>query len=153
MINNISYNSFCSPQFRAKWVGGNAGIKKARASANQGVYMIDEHIKKMVEELKIKAKNVPQQGEFDVVWAEFENKDKAIDATHCLLKISNTGVKGTEDERYLEVAALRRGTRYGAEAVIGYGSTKDIQNRLNEQGIEQIIKDKFIQLSRDLEDI
>jgi hypothetical protein len=153
MINNISYNSYTSPQFGAMWAGGNKAIaRRTRTSAKQGANMI-ELIKKMVDELRIKAKDVPPLGEFETVWTEFENKDKAIDATHCLLKISTPGVKGAENERYLEVAAIKRGTRYGAQSVIGYGTTKDIQNKLNEQGIEQIIKDKFLQLSRDLEDV
>lgn len=152
MINNISYNNCSKPQFGAMWVNS----KKVAASKRQGTNMIDELIKKMVAELREIAKDtkkVPHQGEFDVVWAEFENKDKAIDATHCLLKISPTGVKGAENERYLEVAALKRGSGYGAESVIGYGSTNDVIRRLNEQGIEQVIKDKFIKLSKDLEDI
>jgi len=152
MINNISYNSFSNPQFGAKWVNAN----KVATQKRQGAMMIDELIKKMVTELREKAKDtkkLPERGEFDVIWSEFENKDKSIGATHGLLKISNTGVKGSEDKRYLEVAALRKGSPYGAETVIGFGSTKDILDKLNEQGIEQVVKENFLRLAKDLDHV
>ena len=148
MINSINQVKFYNPRFRG------AGVEIS-APAKKGVNRMEELVIKMIEELKNKviAKDVPPLGEFDVVWSEFENTDKAIDATHCLLKISSTGVKGSENMRYLEVAAIKRGTPYGAETVIGYGTIKDILNKLNERGLENIIKEKFIKLSKDLEDI
>lgn len=147
MINSINIYSPYSASFKG------INSRNTTNSIKQGTNMIDELIKKMVEELRVKAKSVPDFGKFGVVWSEFENKDKAIDATHCLLKISPAKYEGAETERFLEVAAIKRGTQYGAESVIGYGSTKDVLDKLNERGIEQIIKEKFINLAKDLEDI
>ena len=59
----------------------------------------------------------------------------------------------TLHKRYLEVAAIKRGTAYGAESVIKSGSTNEILDKLDEQGLEQVIKDKFVQLAKDLENI
>ena len=147
MINSINRVKIYSPQFR--------GGKIKNTPAKEGANMIDEHIKKMVEELKlkIKEKKVPPFGEFDVVWSEFTNKDKSLDLTRCFLKISAIGNKGAENNRYLEVAALKDGSPLGGEIVIGHGTTKDILDKLNEQGIEQVIKEKFIKLAKDLEDV
>lgn len=141
-INNINYQG-------VKPSNVNSGLTK-------GVKKMDELVKKMVSDLKNKAKNkdiVPSKGNFNVVWEEFENPDKSLSATHFLLKISVPKVPGAEDKRYLEAAAVKRGSQYGAESVIGLGSTQEILDKLNEQGIEQIIKEKFIKLAKGLEDI
>lgn len=149
MINNISYNSFSNPQFGAKWVSTN----KVATHKRQGANMLDELIKNMVEELRVKAKDVPEFGKFDVVWSEFENKDTAINATRCILKISPVEYVGAETERFLKLAAVKSDSPYGAERVLGFGTTKEVVDKLNERGIEQIIKEKFIKLAKDLEDV
>lgn len=150
MDNRINQNKINNIKFR--------GVKPSNInnSLAKGVEKMDELVKKMVSDLKNKAKDkskVPAKGEFDVVWEEFENPDKSLNATHFLLKISVPKVKGAEDKRYLEAAAVKRGSQYGAESVIGLGSTQEIVDKLNERGIEQIIKEKFIKLAKDLEDI
>ena len=150
MDNRINQNKINNIKFRgAKPSNIHNGLEK-------GVEKMDELVKKMVADLKNKAKdrnNVPSKGPFDVVWEEFENPDKSLNATHFLLKISVPKVKGAEDKRYLEVAAVKRGSQYGAESVIGLGSTQEIVDKLSEQGIEQILKEKFIKLAKSLEDV
>ena len=150
MDNRINQNKINNIKF--------SGVKPSNVNSGltKGVEKMEELVKKMVSDLKIKAKDktkVPVKGEFDVVWEEFENPDKSLSATHFLLKISVPKVPGAEDKRYLEAAAVKRGSQYGAECVICLGSTQEVLDKLNEQGIEQIIKEKFIKLAKGLEDI
>ena len=150
MNNRINQNKINNINF--------SGVKPSNVNSGlaKGVEKMEELVKKMVSDLKNKAKNkdiVPSKGDFDVVWEEFENPDKSLSATHFLLKISVPKVPGAEDKRYLEAAAVKRGSQYGAESVICLGSTQEVLDKLNEQGIEQIIKEKFIKLAKGLEDI
>lgn len=150
MDNRINHNKINNINF--------SGVKPSNVNSGltKGVEKMEELVKKMVSDLKNKAKNkdiVPSKGDFDVVWEEFENPDKSLSATHFLLKISVPKVPGAEDKRYLEAAAVKRGSQYGAESVICLGSTQEVLDKLNEQGIEQIIKEKFIKLAKGLEDI
>lgn len=150
MNNRINHNKINNINF--------SGVKPSNVNSGltKGVEKMEELVKKMVSDLKNKAKNkdiVPSKGDFDVVWEEFENPDKSLSATHFLLKISVPKVPGAEDKRYLEAAAVKRGSQYGAESVICLGSTQEVLDKLNEQGIEQIIKEKFIKLAKGLEDI
>ena len=147
MDNRINHNRINSTGFN--------GIKPNNVDKGltKGVEKMEELVKKMVLDLKRTAKEkVQSQGE-NVVWEEFENPDKSLNATHFLLKISVPKVKGAEDKRYLEAAAVKRGSQYGAESVICLGSPQEIMDKLNEQGIEQVLKDKFIKLAKSLEDI
>ena len=133
-----------------------SGVKSnaVEACADKGAEKMEELIKKMITDLKNKVKEkVEPSGDFDAVWEEFENPDKALDATHFLLKVSPTGVKGAEDKRYLEAAALIRGSQYGAESVLSLGSKQEILDKLSEHGLEQIIKQKFVSLAKSLENI
>lgn len=147
MINSINMYTPYSTNFRG------INSKNVTTPIKQGANMLDELIKNMVEELKVKAKDVPEFGKFDEIWSEFENKDTAIDATHCILKISPVKYVGAETERFLKVAAIKRDSQYGAESVLGFGTTKEVVDKLNERGIEQVIKEKFIKLAKDLEDV
>lgn len=125
-----------------------------KTTVEKGAEKMDELIKKMITDLKkqVKEKVIPV-GDFDVVWEEFENPDKALSATHFLLKVSPTGVKGAEEKRYLEAAAIIRGGQYGSESVLALGSKQEILDKLNEHGLDQIIKQKFISLAKGLENI
>lgn len=144
MDNKINQNKINNIKF--------GGIKP---KANE-VKNMDELIKKMVADLLARAeREVPEYGEFRVVWEEFKNPDKTLDATDFLLKITKPpkGLEGNEVERYLEAAALKQGSAYGAESVIGFGTKKDILNKLKEEDLCEKIKEKFIQLSKSLEDV
>ena len=151
MDNRINQNRIKNANFR--------GVRpnQVETGLSKGVEKMDELVKKMVDDLKKNVKdNVPSQGTFDVVWEEFENPEKALDATHFLLNVSCPKVKGAEDSRYLEAAAVQRfkdGDGYGAESVLKLGSKQEILDKLNEQGIEDIIRQKFIQLAKSLRGI
>ncbi len=144
MDNRINHNRTTNTQF--------SGVKPKMNEVKN----MDELIKKMVSDLLARAeREVPEYGEFRVVWEEFKNPDKTLGATDFLLKITKPPktLEGSEKERYLELAAVKRGTPYGAETVIGFGNKEDILNKLKENNLCDKIKEKIVQLSKDLEDI
>ena len=77
-----------------------------------------QNLRKQVEE------KVPETGEFPVVYEREDVKERRIGASHVILKVTNVQVKGSEDERYLELAVLNYPSPYGAETVIKLGTTQ-----------------------------
>ena len=113
---------------------------------------LEELLKKMIEDLRKQVvEKVPEHGLFDVVYEEYKNQDKRLNLSHILLKVSNTGVKGSEDKRYLEVAVLNYPNPYGAESVVGFGYTPDILARLQEDELLKVLMERVPQLARDVE--
>ena len=135
-INNINFN----------------GIKpKAKEVMN-----MDELIKKMVADILPRAeREVPEYGDFKIVYEQFKNPDKSLIATDFMIKITKPpkNIEGHEKKRYLELVAYNLPSPYIAEKVIGHGTKQDIIAKLKESNLCETIKEKFIQLSKDLEDI
>lgn len=93
-------------------------------------------LKKMVDSLRKQVEEkVPETGSFDVVYEREDVKYLHIGLSHLILKVSNVGVKGCEDKRYLELGAVNYPSPYGAESVVGYGSTQDILARLHDDSL------------------
>jgi len=104
---------------------------------------MEENIRKMIACLQEQVKEkVPEKGTFPVVYEKYENTGKKA-PTHVLLKVTEVPVKGSEDKRYLILAVLDMPNPYGCERVIGYGSTHEIINILDNQDddlLEEIMK-------------
>ncbi|MBR3080240.1 MAG: hypothetical protein IKH01_10610 [Prevotella sp.] len=114
---------------------------------------MEELIKKMIHDLfKQVLEKVPQKGSFPVVYERYENPDKSYNLTHIILKVTAVPVKGSEDERYLEIAAVSYPHAYGAERVVGFGTTEDIIKRLQEIELFEKIMESIPCLARDIED-
>ena len=115
--------------------------------------LMEESVKKMIQDLlKQVLKKVPQKGTFPVVYERYENPDKRYNLTHIILKVTAVPVKGAEDKRYLEIAAVRYPQAYGAEKVVGFGTTEDIVKRLQETELFDKIISSIPDLARDIED-
>lgn len=116
---------------------------------------MEELIRKMIQDLlKQTLEKVPQKGSFPVVFERYENPDKRYDLTHIILKVSEVPpeVDKTETERYLEIAAVCYPHAYGAESVVGFGTTDDIIKRLQDKELFDVIMDSIPRLARDIED-
>jgi hypothetical protein len=114
---------------------------------------MEELIKKMIHNLlKQVFEKVPKKGSFPVVYERYENPDKRYNLTHIILKVTAVPVKGAEDERYLEIAAVRYPQAYGAESVVGFGTTDDIIKRLQDKELFDKILSTIPRLARDIED-
>ena len=144
MDNRINHNRIDKTQF--------GGIKPKASEVRN----MDELIKKMVADLLARAeREVPEYGEFKIVYEEFKNPDKSLFATDFMLKITKPPkeVEGHEKKRYLELVAYNLPSPYIAEKVIGHGTKEDILNKLKEEDLCSVIKEKLVKLSKDLEDI
>ena len=144
MDNRINHNKISNTQF--------GGIKP---KANE-VKNMDELIKKMVADLLARAeREVPEYGDFKIVYEQFKNPDKSMVATDFMLKITKPpkNIEGHEKKRYLELVAYNLPSPYIAEKVIGHGTKEEILAQLKDEGLNAKIKEKLIQLSKDLEDI
>lgn len=144
MDNKINHNRVNKINF--------SGIKP---KANE-VKNMDELIKKMVADLLARAeREVPEYGDFKIVYEEFKNPDKSLFATDFMLKITKPPkeIEGHEKQRYLELVAYNVPSPYIAEKVIGRGNKEEILAQLKDNELCTKIKEKLIQLSRDLEDI
>lgn len=115
--------------------------------------VMEELIRKMIADLRKQvAEKVPEVGEFPVVYERYENPDKSLDLSHIILKVSDVSVKGSEDKRYLEIAVVNYPSPYGSESVVGYGTTQDILDRLQEEALANDIVKKIHKMERELED-
>jgi len=108
--------------------------------------MMIQNLRKQVEE------KVPETGEFPVVYEREDVKEKRIEASHVILKVTNVQVKGSEDERYLELAVLNYPSPYGAETVIKLGTTQQIKEELEKPELVEVLQQRLKRLIADLED-
>ena len=118
---------------------------------------MEELVRKMILDLREQVvEKVPEVGEFKIVYAQFENLDKAYRVTHWMLKVTQPPKKldPTETERYLEFVACNRPSPYVAESVVGFGNKHTIMSvLLDEDTLIAKILEKMPNLARDLEDI
>ena len=54
-----------------------------------------------------------EKGVFEVVYEREEVSDLLLGLSHIILKVTNVGVKGSEDERYLDIAGVNYPSPYG----------------------------------------
>ena len=88
---------------------------------------LEELLRKMIVGLRKQAEEkVPNYGRFPVVYEREEVTDLHIGLSHLILKVSNVRFVGGETERFLELAAVNYPCPYGAETVLGFGTTKEI---------------------------
>ncbi len=116
---------------------------------------MEELIRKMIQDLlKQVLEKVPKKGSFPVVYERYENPDKRYDLTYIILKVSAvpSQVDKTETERYLEIAAVCYPHAYGAEKVVGFGTTDDIIKRLQETELFDKVMDSIPLLAHSIQD-
>ncbi len=118
---------------------------------------MEELVRKMIHDLReLVVDNVPEVGEFKIVYAQYENPDKAYCVTHWMLKVTHPpkSIEPTESKRYLELVAYNLPSPYIAESVVGFGNKQMIINDLqNEDSLIEKILEKMPRLARDLEDV
>ena len=102
-------------------------------------------LQKQVEE------KVPETGIFEVVYEREEVENLHIGLSHLILKVTNVGVKGSEDERYLDIAGVNYPTPYGCVSTIGFGHTADIIARLKEDGLVDLLEQKVKYLADEID--
>ena len=115
------------------------------------IYLMEKLIRKMIRDLReLVDENVPDVGQFDVVYTEFKNNDKGFEVTDWVLKVTQPPkeIEPSETKRYLELVAYNLPSPYIAESVIGYGGKKDILTLLlQEETLAAQIKEKMPKLA------
>ena len=101
-------------------------------------------LRKQVEE------KVPEEGAFPVVYEREDVSEMKIGLSHLILKVTNVSLKGSENERFLELGAVNHPSPYGAECVVGYGTTQKILARLQEEGLLEELIEKVKKLAEDV---
>ena len=114
-------------------------------------------MKKLLEKMIIRLRkqveeNVPECGAFPVVYEREDVSDWHIGLSHLILKVSAVSLQGKETERLLEIAGLNHPAPYGAEIVVGFGSTQDILALLQKESLADELMKKVAKLANDLDD-
>lgn len=99
----------------------------------------------------LKGKKRPDKGVFTVVYEREDVSELKIGLSHLILKVTNVGVPGHEDKRYLELGAVNYPSPYGAGCVMGYGTTQDILVRLQDVQLLEDLMKKVPKLIEDIE--
>lgn len=111
-----------------------------------------ELLEKMVIDLRKQVEEkVPETGLFPTVYVSEDVSKLITGLSHIILKVSNTGVKGSEDNRFLDFAATHDTCPYGVECAVGYGTTQDILARLQEPELLDLMMSKIPKYVEDIE--
>lgn len=113
-----------------------------------------EHIEKMIKDVYARAeREVPEYGDFKMVYEEFKNPDKDLCATDFMLKVVKPNLKGYEKVRNLELVAYNLPMPYKAERIIATGSKEEILEKLKSKDLQTELEKAVRELSKNLEDV
>ena len=116
---------------------------------------MEMRVRKIIADLRKRVeKEVPEFGEFKIVYEEFANPDKNLDVTDIMLKVTKPPIylEGNESERYLELVIYNT-SPYKNESVVGFGSKKDILERLDQENLVETIMERIPEMARNLNDL
>lgn len=110
-----------------------------------------ELLEKMVLGLQKKVvEKVPENGVFEVVYEREEVSNLHLGLSHIILKVTNVGVKGEEDKRYLDIAGVNYPSPYGCVCTVGFGYKQDIIAKLKEEGLLDLLEKKVHYLAEEI---
>ena len=113
---------------------------------------MEELVQKMIRDLRKRVANeVPDEGEFKIIYEEFPNPDKGLDITDIMLKVTKPPkcIEGHERKRYLELVLYKLPSPYICESIVGRGSKADIIAKLYEDNLPQYLFEKIHQMEKD----
>lgn len=126
------------------------GIRKMQ----QEQVPFEEQVQKIVKTLSDRAeREVPEYGDFRMVYETLKSPDKNMQATDFALKIVRPNLPNSEKLRGLEAVAFDASSGYKCECVMKKGSKADVLKALKEENFAQKVKETFESLSKSLEDI
>lgn len=128
------------------------GIQKMAKSEKT----FEEKIENMIKVLRNRAeREVPEYGDFALVYEEMPNTEKSLASTDFMLKITKPPktVSGHEKIRNLEAIAYDLPNPYKCEFSVASGSKADILKALEDENLPEKLKEIFVKLSKDLKDI
>lgn len=115
---------------------------------------IEDFSSEIIEKLHARAeREVPEYGSFKLVYEDFRNPDKNMQATDFMLKISKPKDLQNEKARVLEAVAYNLPSPYIVERVIASGNKADILTALKNPDLKTDLPQIFMELSKHLEDV
>lgn len=131
------------------------GVKiKGPEKMSKAENLIEEKTKTIISKLHQRAeREVPEYGDFSVVYEEFKNPDKNLSASDFMLKIYKP--KNAKDEKFrcIEAVAYALPKPYKSEALIAQGNKEEILNILQNEEFVEVLQNTFTRLSANLEDM
>lgn len=113
---------------------------------------MEELLKKMIIGLRKQVEEkVPEKGSFPMVYEEGDVSEMKIGLSFIILKVSAVDLKGSEDNRFLDLGAIKNSCPYGAEIVMGYGTTQAILARLQDDQLLDDLMKKIPKLANDID--
>ncbi len=131
-------------------------ISRAASKAPKEIKTMEEHIKKMVQDILARAeREVPEYGDFAPVYEEFKNPLRELCATDFMLKITKPPkhIENHEKKRYLEVIAYKLPTPIKSTQIIAVGEKEDILSKLKDKETLEKINKVVRELSENLNDV
>ena len=126
------------------------GVKSMENTAQN----LEDFSSKIVDKLYARAeREVPEYGSFKLVYEDFKNPDKNMQATDFMLKISKPKDLQDEKARALEAVAYDLPSQYIVERVLAVGNKKEILSALKNPKLKTELPQVFKDLSKHLEDI
>ena len=127
-----------------------------KTSKIKEVKTMEQQVKKMVGDILRRAvREVPEYGDFAIVYEEFKNPDKTLEATDFMLKIVKPpkNIEGHEKIRNIELVAYKLPLPYKVTRIIGTGTKDDVLKQLEAPEFIANVEDAFKAMSRSLTDI
>ena len=129
-------------------------IKNFPPKNKNEVTTMKQHIEKMIKDVCKRAeREVPEYGDFKMVYEEFKNPDEALCATDFMLKVVKPNLKGYEKVRNLELVAYKLPLPYKADRIIATGTKEEILEKLKSSELNSEIETAVKELSKCLEDV
>lgn len=111
----------------------------------------EDKIQKMIKDLYTRAeREVPEYGDFKMVYEEFPNPEKSLCATDFMLKIYKPITKDSEKMRNLEAVAYNFPHPYKAERTLVHGTKKEVLDALKSKDLPEKLMEIFKNLAEHL---
>lgn len=117
---------------------------------------MDKYIHQLIEGLIKKVENdVPEEGDFTIVYETFKNPDKNLYATDYMLKVVQPpeGIEGRDKDRVLEFVAYKLPSPIISSKIIEVGTKDVILNKLKDEKLFDRLKELTVILSDSLQDV
>lgn len=141
MNNKINQNEINNIKF--------SGVKPKRPEVSN----MEEKIKKMIENLLNRDREIYEYGDFAPVTETFKNSDKELCASDFAIKVFQApeGVENRETERAVQLIAYKYPTSLYARKMLVFGTKNEILEKLQQKDLYKEIKEAFVEMSKALE--
>ena len=126
-----------------------SGVKPKPAE----VLNMEEKIKKIIENLLKRDREIAEYGDFAPISETFKNTEKELCASDFGIKIFQApeGIEDRETQRAAQLVAYKYPTPFFAKKMLAFGTKNEILEKLSQKDLYKEIKQTFIEMSKALE--